>query len=197
MSGFTSTGPQASSAPSSSALDIVPPQTMSGWDALLSPNVDSSTHEDADPSFLINSQSFSELDNTTTGGNSDAFSWDSTPFSSAHLRPTTASMSDLHTPSQALMSLESTNYGVYPYSKSHKFNGGRSPVITRLTQGSADLMPSLVPATSGFKRGSLRSILLHYSNNPSNNHQPFRSIPLSSRPAPLRANPSLRYGCTA
>lgn len=133
MSGFTSTGPQASSAPSSSsALDIVPAQSMSGWDALLSPNVESSTHEDADPSFLINAQPFSELDNnTTTGGNSDAFSWDSTSFSSAHLRPTTASMSDVHTPSALLSqaspafasnfplkSLESTNYGVYPYSES-------------------------------------------------------------------------------
>ena len=130
MSGFASSGSQQS-APSS-ALDIVP-----GWDALLSPNTATSslaTQEDiADPSFLLSSQQFSsELDNPTTGPSSDAFSWDSTSFSSAHLRPTTASMSDLHTPSPSsqtaptaafassfpLMSLESTNYGAYPYSKS-------------------------------------------------------------------------------
>jgi hypothetical protein len=144
MSGFANhpashqAGGAQPSAPSST-LDLVHSQSVSAWDSLLSPAVDSSVmsaHEDSDlinsPNFILGSQPFSsELDNTGSG--SDAFSWDSTTFTPSQLCRGTLALGDVHSatapsdphrPAPAafasnipLMSLESPNYGVYPYSE--------------------------------------------------------------------------------
>jgi len=145
MSGFAThsashqpAGSQQSAPPS--ALDIVNPQGVNAWDSLLSPAMDDtliSTHEDSDfidsPSFILDAQPFSsELD--STGAGSEAFSWDTASLSVSHLRPTSLSIDDVHTPtppsmstdaqqalpaaltsSFPLMPLESTNYGVYSF----------------------------------------------------------------------------------